>query len=53
MNEKMFGEVITDDPAALIVPTAEWVNPYAGITEEEKASIMSEAEPPKIPQVEE
>jgi hypothetical protein len=41
----------TYDAGALIVPTAEFVSPYAGLTEEEKAILMEQVEAPPQPEV--
>ncbi len=34
---------------AILIPTPEWVNPYAGLSVEEKAQIMAEVEKPTPP----
>jgi len=36
---------------AILVPTPEWVNPYAGISEDEKEQMVSEFEKPTPPVV--
>ncbi len=42
------GEITEGDhePGALIAHTAEWVNPYAGLSDEQKEQMMLEVEPP-------
>ncbi len=40
------------DPTALVIPTAEFVSPYVGLSDEEKKQMMAEVEPPTTPQVE-
>lgn len=34
---------------AIVVPTPEWVNPYAGLSEEEKEQMVTEFEKPTPP----
>lgn len=37
------------DPSAILVPTAEFINPYAGLFDEDKERIMEQVEPPTMP----
>jgi hypothetical protein len=39
------------EPAGLIIPTAEFVNPYDELTEEQKVEMMKQFEPPPRPPV--
>lgn len=36
---------------AILVPTPEFINPYVGLSNEQKAQIMSEVEIPLLPRV--
>lgn len=37
------------DPSALYVDSAEWIDEYAGLTDEQKQAIVAQFEPPPEP----
>jgi hypothetical protein len=47
------GEIPADyvEPGGRVITTAEWINYYAGMTEEQKAEYMAQVEPPPRPEI--